>query len=51
MTTFDPDTQVQDRGVLQHIVDDLDARIALDCSVVRGGTIRIGDEVELIPAR
>ncbi|MFZ1880144.1 MAG: MOSC N-terminal beta barrel domain-containing protein [Gaiellaceae bacterium] len=50
MTTFDPDTQVQDRGVLQHIVDDLDARIALDCSVVRGGTIRLGDEVELIPA-
>ena len=51
MTTFDPDTQEQDRGVLQHIVDDLDARIALDCSVVRGGTIRIGDRVELIPLR
>ena len=51
MTTFDPDTQEQDRGVLQHIVDDLDARIALDCSVVRGGTIRVGDDVELIPAR
>ncbi len=51
MTTFDPDTLVQDRGVLQHIVDDLDASIALDCSVVRGGTIRVGDPVELIPAR
>jgi uncharacterized protein YcbX len=51
MTTFDPDTLEQDRGVLRHIVDDLDARIALDCSVVRGGTIRVGDEVELIPAR
>ena len=50
MTTFDPDTLVQDRGVLQHIVDDLDASIALDCSVVRGGTIRVGDTVELIPA-
>lgn len=25
--------------------------IALDCSVVRGGTIRVGDQVELIPAR
>jgi len=50
MTTFDPDTLVQDRGVLQHIVDDLDASIALDCSVVRGGTIRVGDPVELIPA-
>ncbi|HST16182.1 MAG TPA: MOSC N-terminal beta barrel domain-containing protein [Gaiellaceae bacterium] len=49
MTTFDPDTLEQDRGVLQHIVDDLDARIALDCSVVRGGTIRVGDVVELIP--
>jgi uncharacterized protein len=51
MTTFDPDTLEQDRGVLQHIVDELDARIALDCSVVRGGTIRVGDQVELIPAR
>jgi uncharacterized protein len=51
MTTFDPDTLVRDRGVLQHIVDDLDARIALDCSVVRGGIIGVGDEVELIPAR
>ena len=51
MTTFDPDTQEQDRAVLQHIVDDLDARIALDCSVVRGGTIRVGDRVELISLR
>ena len=50
MTTFDPGTLVQDRGVLQHIVDDLGASIALDCSVVRGGTIRVGDAVDLIPA-
>lgn len=49
MTTFDPDTLEQDRGVLQHIVDDLDAAIALDCSVVRPGTISVGDAVELIP--
>jgi hypothetical protein len=49
MTTFDPDTLQQDRGVLQHIVDDLDASIALDCSVVRGGRVRVGDPVELIP--
>ena len=28
-----------------------DFGIALDCSVVRGGTIRVGDPVELIPAR
>src|SRR5262249_25322308 len=50
ITTFAPDTLGQDGGVLQHIADDLDARIALDCSVVRGGTIRVGDRVELIPA-
>jgi hypothetical protein len=49
MTTFDPDTLEQDRAVLQHVVDDLDAAIALDCSVVRPGTIRVGDTVELIP--
>jgi uncharacterized protein YcbX len=50
MTTFDPDTQEQDRTVLQRLVDDYGAAFALDCSVVRPGAIRVGDTVELRPA-
>ncbi len=50
MTTFDPDTQEQDRTVLQRLVDEYAASFALDCSVVQAGTIRVGDPVELRPA-
>jgi uncharacterized protein YcbX len=48
MTTFDPDTLVQDVGVLRKIVRELDGSIALNCFVVRGGTIAVGDPVELV---
>jgi uncharacterized protein YcbX len=45
MTTYDPDTLVQDRSVLFRIVSDFNGRMALDCSVLRPGTIRVGDLV------
>jgi MOSC domain-containing protein len=48
MTTYDPDTQAQDLGVLQRIVDDFGGRIALDSAVLAGGTIAVGDPVELL---
>jgi uncharacterized protein YcbX len=48
MTTFDPDSLEQDRRVLKKIVDQFDGRLALNCWVLRGGTIRVGDEVELL---
>ena len=48
MTTYDPDTQVQDLGVLQRIVDNFGGRMALDSAVVSAGTIAIGDPVELL---
>ena len=47
MTTFDPDTLEQDRGVLRDIVRRFGGRLALNCRVVRGGTIRAGQEVTL----
>jgi uncharacterized protein YcbX len=50
MTTYDPDTQVQDLSVLRRIVEKFDGSLALDCSVVRPGRIRVGDEVSLRPA-
>ena len=48
MTTWDPDTQVQDINVLKRIVRKLDGTMALDCAVVSGGKVQIGDKVELI---
>ena len=47
MTTFDPDTQAQDVNVLRRIVREMDGTLALDCSVLRGGTLHVGDPVEL----
>ena len=47
MTTFDPDTFEQDIGVLQKIYFELGGRTALDCYVIRGGVVRVGDAAEL----
>lgn len=48
MTTFDPDTQVQDNSVLVRIIRQLDGCTALDCSVETEGMIGIGDAVEIV---
>lgn len=47
MTTYDPDTLKQNREALQEIVDKFDGTLALNCFVVNGGEIRVGDSVEL----
>jgi len=47
MTTYDPDTQAQDPEVLKRIHREFGGRIALDCWVIRGARIRVGDTVEL----
>ena len=48
MTTYDPDTQVQDPGVLRRIVREFGGTMALDCAVLAGGTVRLGDSVTLL---
>lgn len=48
MTTFDPDTLQQDVGVLRKIQRDFGGTMALNCYVVRGGTLRLGDPVGLL---
>ena len=48
MTTYDPDTLVQDLNVLRRIGRELDGTMALNTPVVTGGVIREGDEVELL---
>ena len=47
MTTYDPDTQSQDADVLKRIQREFGGRLALDCWVIHGGRIRVGDSVEL----
>ena len=47
MTTYDPDTQEQDMSVLRRIVKEFGGRMALDCDVVEGGVVAVGDRVEL----
>lgn len=48
MTTYDPDSQVQDVGVLRSIVQRFDGTLALNAAVIQGGLLRVGDEVELL---
>jgi hypothetical protein len=48
MTTYDPDTQVQDVSVLRRIVRERGGRLALDCSVIEPGRVAIGDPVEVL---
>ena len=50
MTTFDPDTLVQNPRVLQDIVRRFDGTLALNARVVHGGTVSEGDEVSILSA-
>jgi hypothetical protein len=47
MTTVDPDTLERDPEVLRDIGRRFRGRLALNAEVVRGGTIGVGQEVEL----
>lgn len=49
MTTFDPDTQEHNPSVLKDIVAKFGGKLALNCFVLKGGMVRKGDLVELIP--
>ncbi len=48
MTTVDPDTLTVDRAVLKDIITRFDGRLALNAAVLRPGTIRVGDAVQLV---
>jgi len=47
MTTYDPETQAQDPGVLRRIVEELGGVLGLNTEVIRPGLVRAGDPVEL----
>lgn len=48
MTTFDPDTLPQNVEVLKRIHTEFRGSLALNCYVMKGGTLSVGDPVELI---
>ena len=45
MTAYDPDTQVRDKGITQEIYRRFEGKLALNCFVIEGGDITVGDEV------
>jgi uncharacterized protein YcbX len=48
MTTFDPDTLIQDVDVLRKIHREFGGSLALNCYVMKPGILTVGDAVELI---
>jgi uncharacterized protein YcbX len=48
MTTFDPDTLEQNPRVLKEIVQKFGGELALNCYVIHGGEIHLGDAVQLL---
>jgi hypothetical protein len=50
MTTFDPDTLAHDPTVMRDIVKRFGGKLALNCDVVKGGEIRVNQEVRVVRA-
>ena len=51
MTAYDPDTLIRDRGITQEIYRRFEGKLALNCFVIEGGEISVGDEVQLVRGR
>lgn len=51
MTSFDPDTLVQDKEITRGIYKRFEGKLALNCFVIEGGEIAVGDEVQLVRGR
>ncbi len=51
MTSYDPDTQKQEKEITRDIYRRFEGKLALNCFVIEGGEISVGDEVELVHGR
>jgi len=49
VTSIDPDTGDQNLDVFRHIRSAFGGELALNCWVIRAGTVRIGDDARLVP--
>jgi uncharacterized protein YcbX len=47
MTSYDPDTQVQDKSITRGIYRRFAGKLALNCWVIAGGEIAVGDKVQV----
>ena len=48
MTTYDPDTLEQDPSVLRRVILEMGGRLGLDCYVIQGGRLAVGDRVSVL---
>jgi uncharacterized protein len=48
MTSYHPDTQVQDKAITRSIYERFEGKLALNCFVIEGGEIAVGDEVQVV---
>jgi uncharacterized protein YcbX len=48
ITAYDPDTLVQDKEITRSIYRRFEGKLALNCFVIEGGEIAVGDDVELV---
>ena len=51
MTAYDPDTLVRDKDITRDIYRRFDGKLALNCFVIEGGELTVGDEVQLVRGR
>lgn len=51
MTSYHPDTLVQDKEITRDIYRRFEGKLALNCFVIEGGELSVGDEVRLIQGR
>lgn len=51
MTSYDPDTLVQDKEITRGIYERFEGKLALNCFVIEAGEIAVGDEVQLVRGR
>jgi len=51
MTSFDPDTLVQDKEITRSIYRRFEGKLALDCFVIEGGEVSVGDAVSIVRGR
>ncbi|MFL5305091.1 MAG: MOSC domain-containing protein [Polyangia bacterium] len=51
MTSFDPDTLAQDKQITRDIYRRFEGKLALDCFVIQGGEMAVGDEVTVVRGR
>lgn len=51
MTAYDPDTLVRDKEITRDIYRRFEGKLAVNCFVIEGGEIAVGDEVQLARGR